>query len=128
MFKIEKMDFLVSVYIFGVIVAELMGPKSFSILDLGFYKLTASVGIFLIPLLFTINDVIVEVYGPERARSVVRAGLLTIGLLFIFIINLISKSTNFLIVFVTWLLNIIEDAIIFPLRLVLMLFLLISKM
>ena len=90
MFKIEKMDFLVSVYIFGVIVAELMGPKSFSILDLGFYKLTASVGIFLIPLLFTINDVIVEVYGPERARSVVRAGLLTIGLLFIFIMLAIS--------------------------------------
>lgn len=85
MFKTEKMDLLVSVYIFCIIVAELMGAKTFPLLDLGFYKLNASVSIFLIPLLFTINDVVVEVHGKERARSIVRSGLLTIGLLFGFI-------------------------------------------
>lgn len=90
MFKIEKMDLLVSVYIFGVVVSELMGAKTFPLLDLGFYKLNASVAIFLIPLLFTINDVIVEVHGAKRARSVVRSGLLMIGLLFGFIMLAIS--------------------------------------
>lgn len=90
MFKIEKMDLLVSVYIFGVVVSELMGAKTFPLLDLGFYKLNASVAIFLIPLLFSINDVIVEVHGVKRARSVVRSGLLMIGLLFGFIMLAIS--------------------------------------
>ncbi len=85
MFKIEKMDLLVAVYIFCIIVAELMGAKTFPLIDLGFYKLNASVSIFLIPLLFTINDVVVEVHGKERARSIVRSGLFTIGLLFGFI-------------------------------------------
>src|SRR3989338_69983 len=85
MFKIEKMDLLVAVYIFCIIVSELMGAKTFPLLDLGFYKLNASVAIFLIPLLFSINDIIVEVHGAERARSVVRSGLLTIGLLLGFI-------------------------------------------
>jgi uncharacterized integral membrane protein (TIGR00697 family) len=79
------MDFLVSLYIFGIVVAELMGGKTFLLADLGFYKLNASVGIFLIPLLFTINDIIVEVFGVERARSVVRSGLFMIVLLFLFI-------------------------------------------
>ena len=90
MFKIEKMDLLVSIYIFGIIVSELMGAKTFPLLDLGFYKLNASVAIFLIPLLFTINDVIIEVHGAERARSVVRSGLLMIGLVFGFIMLAIS--------------------------------------
>ena len=84
------MDLLVSIYIFGIIVSELMGAKTFLLLDLGFYKLNASVAIFLIPLLFTINDVIIEVHGAERARSVVRSGLLMIGLVFGFIMLAIS--------------------------------------
>src|SRR3989338_4258297 len=90
MFKIEKMDLLVSIYIFGIIVSELMGAKTFPLLDLGFFTLNASVAIFLIPLLFTINDVIIEVHGSERARSVVRAGLFMIILLFGFIMLSLS--------------------------------------
>jgi uncharacterized integral membrane protein (TIGR00697 family) len=85
MFKIEKMDLLIGLYIFGILVAELMGAKTFPLLDLGFYKLNASVAIFVIPLLFTINDVVIEVHGVERARSIVRTGLLMIALLFGFI-------------------------------------------
>ncbi len=85
MFKIEKMDLLVAVYIFCIIVSELMGAKTFPLFDLGFYKLNASVAIFLIPLLFSINDIIVEVHGAERARSIVRSGLLMIVLLLGFI-------------------------------------------
>jgi len=90
MFKVEKMDLLVGFYVFGVLAAELLGSKTFPLLDLGFYTLNASVAIFLIPFLFTINDVVVEVHGKARARSIVRTGLLMIGLLFLFIMLAIS--------------------------------------
>ena len=85
MYKMQKMDILVGIYIFGIIVSELMGVKTFPLFTIGTFTLNASVAIFLIPLLFTINDVIIEVHGPERARSVARTGLMTIGLLFGFI-------------------------------------------
>lgn len=82
--KIYKFDLLVGVYIFCVVAAELMGAKTFYIASIGAYKLNASVAIFLIPFIFTVNDIIVEVYGKERARSVVRTGLLAIFLVMVF--------------------------------------------
>ncbi len=90
MFKVHKMDLLVGIYIFGIIVSELMGAKTFPLITLGTYTLNASVAIFLIPLLFTINDVVIEVYGAERARSIVRTGLTMIVLLMLFILLSIS--------------------------------------
>lgn len=81
MFKIEKMDFLIVLYTFCIVAAELMGGKTFHLFNIGTYPLNASVSIFLLPLLFTINDIVVEVYGVERARSIVRSGLLIIALL-----------------------------------------------
>lgn len=90
MFKFHKMDLLVGIYIFGIIVSELMGIKTFPLFTVGTFTLNASVAIFLIPLLFTINDVIIEVHGPERARSVVRTGLFMIVLLFGFIMLSLS--------------------------------------
>lgn len=80
--KIEKMDLLIAVYIFCVAVSELMGSKTFPVYDFGFYKLNASVAIFVVPLIFTINDIITEVYGKERARSVIRSSLFVILLIF----------------------------------------------
>jgi queuosine precursor transporter len=90
MFKIEKMDLLVSVYIFCIAVSELMGGKTFALAKIGSFKLNASVAIFVIPLLFSINDMITEVYGAERARSVVRSGLFTIVLILLFSVLAIS--------------------------------------
>ncbi|QQS43971.1 queuosine precursor transporter [Candidatus Roizmanbacteria bacterium] len=90
MFNIQKMDLLVGVYIFGIIVSELMGAKTFPLVTFGTYTLNASVAIFLLPLLFTINDVVIEVYGAERARSIVRTGLTMIVLLMLFIVLSIS--------------------------------------
>ena len=84
MFKIQKFDLLVSIYIFCILVSELLGVKTFPLIKLGDYQLNASVAIFVFPLLFSINDVIIEVHGKERARSVVRAGILMIALLFLF--------------------------------------------
>lgn len=77
------MDILVSIYIFCIAVAELMGGKTFPLAKVFGYQLNASVAIFVIPLLFTINDVITEVYGKERTRSIIRSGLLVIFLILI---------------------------------------------
>lgn len=82
--KIEKMDLLIAVYIFCVAVSELMGAKTFPVFDWGWVRLNASVAVFVIPLIFTINDVIVEVYGKERARSIVRSSLVVIFLILLY--------------------------------------------
>lgn len=71
------MDLLIAVYIFCIGAAELMGAKTFPLLEWPF-RLNASVAIFTVPLIFSINDIITEVYGKVRARSVVRSGLFVI--------------------------------------------------
>lgn len=90
MFKIQKFDLLVSIYIFCIAVSELMGAKTFPLINLFGYQLNASVAIFVLPLIFTINDVITEVYGKERTRSVIRSGLLII--LFILLFSLLATN------------------------------------
>lgn len=75
------MDFLISLYIFCIAAAELMGGKTFPLAKIFGYQLNASVAIFVIPFLFTINDVITEVYGKERTRSIIRSGLFMIFLI-----------------------------------------------
>ena len=84
MFKIEKLDLLISIYIFCIAVAELMGAKTFPLAKIFGYQLNASVAIFVLPLIFTINDVITEVFGKERTRSVIRSGLFVIFLILLF--------------------------------------------
>ncbi len=74
-------DLVVALYIFGIMAAELMGAKTFVIGQFGEYTLRASVAIFLMPLLFTLTDVVTEVRGRERARSLVLSGLAVITLL-----------------------------------------------
>jgi len=90
MFKIQKLDFLISFYIVCVAISELMGAKTFSILSLGAFKLNATVVIFVLPLLYSINDIIIEVYGKEKAQSIVRSSLLVI--FFILIFSLLATS------------------------------------
>lgn len=58
-----------------------MGAKTFPLMSIGPVKLNASVAIFVLPLIFTINDVITEVYGKEKTRSIIRSGLIGIGLI-----------------------------------------------
>lgn len=84
MFKIEKFDLLLSIYILCIAIAELMGGKVFSIVQIGNFRLGASVAIFVIPVIFSINDIIAEVYGKERARSIVRIGIFMVFLIFLF--------------------------------------------
>jgi uncharacterized integral membrane protein (TIGR00697 family) len=84
MTKINKMDLTVALYIFGVVTAELMGAKTFKLADFGWAHLNASVAIFVLPLLFTMVDVVVEVYGRARARSMVYSGLVVVALLILY--------------------------------------------
>jgi len=98
MFKIQKFDLLISVYIFCIAVSELMGGKTFPLINLFGYQLNASVAIFVLPLIFTINDVITEVYGKERTRSVIRSGLFIIFLILLFslVATALPSSTRFI--------------------------------
>lgn len=81
--KIQKMDLLVSLYIFCILVAELMGGKTIPLMKIGGFQLNSSVAIFVFPIIFTINDVITEVFGKERTRSVIRSGLVMVFLVIV---------------------------------------------
>lgn len=82
--RIRKFDLVVALYIFGVMVAEIFGGKTFPLTNFEWMHLNASVAIFVLPLLFTLTDVVVEVHGKERARSMVWSGLIVIALLLLF--------------------------------------------
>jgi len=97
MFKIEKLDLLISIYIFCIVVSEVMGGKTFPLATIGNFTLNASVAIFVFPLIFTINDIIIEVYGVNKAKSVMRSGLTIIFLIMIYsvIVTALPPSTRF---------------------------------
>jgi|SRR3989344_1568675 len=90
MFKIQKLDLLISLYIFCIASAELMGAKTFPLFNIGDFKVHASVAIFVFPLTFLINDIVTEVFGREKARSIIRSGLIVIALILLF--SLVSTS------------------------------------
>ena len=95
--KIEKMDFLVAVYIFCIAVSEIMGAKTFPIANIFGFQINQTVSIFVFPLIFIINDIINEVYGPERTRSIIRSSLIVILLIFIYsvLVTIIPPSSRF---------------------------------
>ncbi len=81
---IRKFDFIVALYVFGIMVTELMGAKTFPIIQQDWLHLNASVAIFVLPLIFTLTDVVVEVYGRARARSMVFSGIAMVFLVMLF--------------------------------------------
>lgn len=81
MFKMRKFDLMVALYIFGVLCAELLGSKTFPILKVGNFQFVSGVAVFVMPLIFLLPDVVVEVYGRARARSMVYTGFVVICLL-----------------------------------------------
>lgn len=95
MLKIQKFDLLISVYIACIALAELMGAKTFPLIKILGFQLNASVAIFVLPLIFTINDVITEVHGKERTRSVIRSGLLVIFIILLFSLLATSLPPSF---------------------------------
>lgn len=82
--NIQKFDFLLALYITCIAISELMGAKTFPIATIGTFHLSASVAIFVVPLIYSVNDIITEVLGKPRAQSVVRSGLFMVFLLMCF--------------------------------------------
>ena len=91
------MDLLIAVYIFCIVTAETMGGKTFPLANIFGFQLNSSVAIFLIPVIFSVNDVITEVYGKERTRSIIRSGLITVFLIFLasIIFTILPPSSRF---------------------------------
>jgi uncharacterized integral membrane protein (TIGR00697 family) len=82
--KLHRFDVIVALYIFGIVAAQLMGAKVVPFGTLFGLPLSISVAVFLMPLLFTITDIVVEVHGKNRARSLVWTGLLVVVLLTVY--------------------------------------------
>lgn len=61
--------------------AEMMWAKTFDIINIFWYQVRSSVAIFLIPAIYSINDIIIEVYGKERMKSILRVSLILVALI-----------------------------------------------
>ena len=79
--QIKKMDLLIGLYIFCIFASEVMWAKTFPLVNIFDHQFNASVAIFLIPLVYSINDVIIEVFGKERMREIIKMSLLIIVLI-----------------------------------------------
>ncbi len=88
----HKLDLLLAIYIASIVVAELMGAKTFPL-----FFLNASVAIFTLPITFIINDVVIEVEGKARALNFMRSTFVILIFLALFNILAISlpPSTRF---------------------------------
>jgi queuosine precursor transporter len=67
-----------------------MGSKTVPLFSIGSFHFNGGVGLLLIPLIYSINDIITEVYGKEKTRSIVRSSLVMI--FFILIFSLIAVA------------------------------------
>lgn len=76
-----KSDILVGLYVFCIITAELMGSKSFPLFKIFNFNLTGSVGMFLMPWIFSINDIFTETFGYKRTKNLAKISLLVVLLL-----------------------------------------------
>lgn len=83
--KFKKIDIFVALYIFGVVVAALMGVKVVPLGSLFGLNFNISVAIFLLPLIFTLTDAVNEIYGKTRAKQLVWLGVGVQILLVLFI-------------------------------------------
>lgn len=80
MTKVQKIDLLHAFYVSSIIIAELMGSKLFTIGGV----INASVAVFVLPLTFSMNDIVFEVYGRKRALSFVKSGFYMLFFLALF--------------------------------------------
>lgn len=83
--RAHKLDLLLAIYIASIVAAELMGAKTFPL-----FFLNASVAIFVLPITFIINDVVIEVEGKTRALNFMRSTFVI--LIFLALFNLLAIS------------------------------------
>ena len=81
---LTKLEILVGLYIFCLFGAETMGFKMVPLFQIGEMHFSTSVAIFLLPFIFSINDMIIEVYGIKKALAVMRLGFVIIALIALF--------------------------------------------
>lgn len=80
----KRFDLLLGIYVFCIVVSELMGAKTIPLGSMWGWNFNASVSLLTLPFIFTINDIIIEVFGRERARGVIRVGLVVVALTFLY--------------------------------------------
>lgn len=83
-YDIRRSDIIVALYVFLVVTSEVFGAKTFTLFDIGSFSLGASVAIFVLPFVYSISDIMLEVHGRERARGLVLIGTGTIALLMLY--------------------------------------------
>ena len=91
--KERKLMILVSIFIAALIAANLLGSKLINIVGI-----TVSVGIFMYPLTFIVTDIIEEVEGKKKVKSLVYAGFIALlfTLFFVFVSRLIPPDPAYL--------------------------------
>jgi uncharacterized integral membrane protein (TIGR00697 family) len=85
-----KPDVLIGIYVFCIITSELMGSKTFPLFQIFGFSLTGSIGMFLIPWIFSINDIFAEVFGLKRAKNLAKISILIVFLLILLSLLAIS--------------------------------------
>lgn len=93
----HRVDVIVALYIFFTITAELFGGKTFPLVNINGFVLNASVAIFAIPLVYSLSDIMLEVFGKKRARGLVFTGIGTVALLTLYagLATALPPSTRF---------------------------------
>ena len=81
---LTKLEILVGLYIFCLFVSEVMGYKLIPLFQIGEMHFSSSVAIFVLPFIFSINDIVIEVYGLKKALAISRLGFTVIALIALF--------------------------------------------
>jgi len=79
-----KFELLLAFYLFLVLASETLGYKLIYLGHFNSLQFNISVAVFFLPLIYSINDVVAEVYGLEKTISLARLSLTVIFLLAIF--------------------------------------------
>jgi len=74
----DKRDFLFALFVSSMVIVNTLGTKITTI-----FSIRASVGIFFMPILFLITDIIGEVYGRKEAQKFVNISIIMLVFLFL---------------------------------------------
>jgi len=71
-------------FLMGVFIALLVGMNTLGVKIVSFFGVSVTVGIFMVPIVFLITDIVAEVYGQHMARIFVWTGLAVLVLIFVY--------------------------------------------
>lgn len=81
-----------------IVASEIIGIKTVPLIYIFGFQLHGSVALLTLPIIFTVNDAVAEVYGIKTARSLARSGILVTLFLsgFIYLSIHLPPSTRFI--------------------------------